>query len=50
MNSHANPNQSYVVHAVVMLAFATALGVLAFSLVIHHRGVPERVHEIHASR
>ena len=50
MSGHGDPNKSYAVHALVMLAFTAALGVLAFGLVIHHRGVPERVHEIHANR
>ena len=50
MSSHGDPNKSYVVHALTMLAFTAALGVLAFSLVIHHHAVPERVQEVHATR
>ena len=50
MSSHGDPNKSYAVHALVMLAFTAALGILAFSLVIHHRSVPGRVQEVHATR
>ena len=50
MSDHGDPNKSYVVHALVMLGFTAALGVLAFSLVIHHRSIPPQVHEIHSNR
>ncbi len=50
MNSHANSTKSYTTHSIVLLTFTVVLGVFAFLLVIHHRDVPERVHEEHAIR
>jgi len=50
MSSHEHADKSYLVHALVMLAFAAALGIFAFTLVIHHHAVPERVHAIQATR
>jgi len=49
MSNHGASGKSYTVHALVMLGFALALGVLAFSLVAHHRAVPDEVNGIHAA-
>lgn len=50
MSSHGNSNKSYMTHAMVMLGFTIVLGVFAFWLVIHHRAVPDAVHQVHAER